>query len=145
MKKIKTGNAATRPHKDQRPASSEKHLRKGGYEPTRFRARLENALRNTDAIERPEKNKDITVMLKQVVYGDVKHYPTMMRANAELSDLHKRSFSLEWKGNSKKQGFKLSQYDQPTNTFTFREKIYLEADSAASHQVSDQTQIKFWD
>ena len=143
MKKFKTGDAATRPHKDQRPSSSEKHPRNDGYQPTRLRKRTEKALRNIDAAVRQEKNKDITVMLKQVVHGDVKHYPTVLRANVELSDLHKRSFSLEWKGNSEKQGFKVSQYDQPTNAFTLRERFYFEADSDTSQQVSNQTQIKF--
>ena len=144
MKKFKTGNAATRPHKDQRPASSEKHLRNDGYEPTRFRNRIENALQNADALMRPEKNKDITVMLKHVVFGDVKHYQTILHANVEPSDPHERSFGLIWKGHTEKQEFQVSRYDHSTKVFTLIAKFYLEADSAASHQVSNQTQIKLW-
>ena len=137
MKKFKGGDPATRPHKDQRPSSSEKHPRKEGYVPTRIRAETEQALRNADAIMRREKSEDLTVLLSHIAVGDVKHYPTMLRANVEASDPHNKSFSLEWKGGSEKQGFKVSQYDQPTNTFALRAKFYLAADSSITHQVSN--------
>ena len=139
MKRFKTGNPATRPHKDQRPSSSEKHPRGDGYLPSRFRSRTERALRNIDAIARQEKNEDISVLLTHIAVGNVKHYPTMQRANVEASDPHKRSFSLEWKGGSEKQGFKLSQYDQPTKAFALRAKFYMGADSSTTHQVSNIT------
>lgn len=141
MKKFKTGDAATRPHKDQRPSSSEKHPRKGGYEPTRLRNRTEKVLQNADAAMRQEKNEDTTVLLESMAFGDVEHYPTVLRANVEVSDQHKGSLSLEWKGRSGKQELKVIQYDQPTNTFTLRAKFSLGADSAASHQVSNINSI----
>ena len=60
-----------------------------------FRNRSEQALRSADADVRQEKNGDITVLLTQMAFGEVKHYPNMLRANNKVSDTRKRSFSLE--------------------------------------------------
>ena len=52
MKKLKAGNAATKPHKDQRPSTSEKHPRKKGYQPS-MRKVIRGRLRATPRIAMP--------------------------------------------------------------------------------------------
>ena len=137
MKAFKAGNPATRPHVDQRPSSSEKHARNDGYIPSRLRARHEKALAHIETDVENQPKEDITVLLTNMAFGDAKHYPNMLRANTEVSDIGKRSLSLQWKGHPEKQGFKVSQYDQLTNTFVVRAKFYLKADSTTTHQVSN--------
>lgn len=85
---------------------------------------------------RPKKIEDITILCTQMAFGEVKQYPNMLRANDEISDPRKRSFSLEWRGHPDKKEFKISQYDQSKTAFALRAKFYLTADSASTPQLS---------
>ena len=137
MKQLRSSNPKSRAHIDQRPSSSEKHVRNDGYIPSRLRARSEKALLNIEASVEKQPHEDINILLTHMAFGEPKHYPNMLRANSEVSDIGKKSLSLQWNGHPEKQGFKVSQYDQPTNSFTVRAKFHLKADSSTTHQVSD--------